>query len=222
MRFFLGVCLVLGAAPLAAQKCDSKLRDLRYPAASELADTVRMGAFLEARAGGKNGTTAITLGYKEDGSLEGVDGIVPLSPAQRAALRDSILPYLVLPQPPVGKPWFITLGKGWWSQGTVEVLPVTLTCEPVLLNRSAVNRLLDDARRSLDRADQAAAGGRSATLLLGILADGTVRYAQVQQSTGFPKVDSVLVEAAKTMQFSPAQMGATAVRLLRAQRISFP
>jgi hypothetical protein len=110
------------------------------------------------------------------------------------------------------------LGLGWWEDGTtIEVLPITLTCEPVLQNRETLARALAAARHV------AHADGRTeatpATFQLAIIADGSVRYSQLIQGTGVASVDSALRAIVKQMRFSPPIMGTEPVRVIRTQKI---
>jgi hypothetical protein len=117
------------------------------------------------------------------------------------------------------KSWQIGIGMGWWTGDELEILPATITCEPVILNSDEVKASLRAARDSLKQAHEDNGGSAIATFQIAILADGTVRYAQLVAPTGVPKVDLILTAAVKQLHFSPALMGATPVKIIRSQRI---
>jgi TonB family protein len=214
---------LLSADPARAysgSSCDEQLGDLRLRQASELVDSAWAHDYLTRRASANGGTIAVVIRYGADGTLDAIDGMPSLKGAARQELAESIGPYAKR-QGALPNGWAVTVGMGWWETGVLEVLPVTVTCEPQLQNRAEIQAALAAARRDLQER-QILAGGdtRVATFQLAIVEDGSVRFAQLIRPTGVPPLDQALRDVAKRMRFSPATMGSQPVRVIRQQRIS--
>jgi hypothetical protein len=210
------------AVPALAQdkpRCDKKLGELRLPAVSELLDSAWAYQYLSLRAKAAGGTTVVILHFRPDGTIAGVDGPPSMPPAMRQELADSVRPR-VLVQQRLPTKWTIMLGMGWWTSGEVEILPVTVTCEPALQNRGEIRSAIAALRETHGLQAYGDRGADLATFQIAILTDGSVAHAQFLRSTGRPQVDHALREIVLRLRFTPALVGSEPVRLIRQQRIA--